>query len=91
MSYPINIVKIDKGLQANADNKLANEDLFEALTLMLKKLEFKIVAEGVENTNQLALCEKFDVDIIQGYLLGHPQDPKTAEVLLRNHQTLLEA
>jgi diguanylate cyclase (GGDEF)-like protein len=87
ISYPINIVKIDKALQANAGNRLANEALFEALTLMLKKLEFEIVAEGVENKEQLALCEKFDVDIIQGYLLGHPQDPKTSEALLRNHQS----
>ncbi|WP_395338175.1 putative bifunctional diguanylate cyclase/phosphodiesterase [Ningiella sp. W23] len=75
MNYPIDIVKIDKSLQANQSNK-SKAEMFEALVLMLSKLSFEIVAEGVEQNEQLSLCQKLEVQKGQGYLLGRPM-PKT--------------
>jgi diguanylate cyclase (GGDEF)-like protein len=72
-SYPINIVKIDKSLQGEYSN--GNESMFEALALMLAKLNFKTVAEGVETAEQLALCQKYKVDRVQGFYLGKPKAP----------------
>ena len=75
-AYPINIVKIDKSLQSLPGSSPANEAMFEALALMLSKLNFKTVAEGVETQEQLALCRKYKIDRIQGFLLGKPLPPE---------------
>lgn len=75
-AYPINIVKIDKSLQSLEGSTPANNTMFEALALMLSKLDFKTVAEGVETQEQLALCRKFKIDRIQGFLLGKPLPPE---------------
>ena len=57
--------------------------VFEALALMLKKLEFIVVAEGVETEQQLRLCQEFDLGRLQGYLLGIPMDDAKSESLLQ--------
>ncbi|MFC4698864.1 EAL domain-containing protein [Glaciecola siphonariae] len=86
MSYPIDVVKIDKSLQANEGDHHSNDAMFEALALMLKKLEFRIVAEGVETEKQLLLCRKHHIDKAQGYLLGKPVSAQEADDLLKQNQ-----
>jgi diguanylate cyclase (GGDEF)-like protein len=82
MNYPIDIVKIDKSLQTQDGAKQINGPILEALTLMLQKLNFTIVAEGIETESQLALCKTLEIDEIQGYLLSRPVGQVEAEKLL---------
>jgi EAL domain-containing protein (putative c-di-GMP-specific phosphodiesterase class I) len=83
MDYPIDIVKLDKSMQTTSKRSDKRIRVFEALALMLKKLEFIVVAEGVETEQQLRLCQEFDLDRLQGYLLGIPMDDAKSESLLQ--------
>lgn len=75
MHYPIDSVKLDKSMQSSELECEKRENIFEALTLMLRTLDFEIVAEGIENEQQLALCKKLGIERGQGYLLGKPAPP----------------
>jgi len=71
-NYPIDIVKLDKTLQRNELNSNKNKSLLEAVTLMLKLLNFTVIAEGIETECQLSVCRGLKIDKFQGYLLGMP-------------------
>ena len=82
MDYPIDIVKLDKSMQATTQVSDKRLRVFEALALMLKTLDFIVVAEGVETKSQMSLCQKFELDRLQGYLLGMPMDATKTDVFL---------
>lgn len=72
MNFPINVVKLDKTLFVLKDGNLEHLSLIKGVVTMLKSLNMKIVAEGVEHDIQQALCEELRLDNIQGFLLGRP-------------------
>jgi len=68
---PVDIVKIDKGYL-----DLSTPDARERLAIMVDTchaLGLAVIGEGVENHDQLALLEEFDVESAQGFLLGRPR------------------
>jgi diguanylate cyclase (GGDEF)-like protein len=81
-NYPINIVKLDKTLQKDELNTDKNKSLLEAVTLMLKLLNFTVVAEGIETEYQLNICRELKIDKFQGYLLGMPMPADLLEAKL---------
>ncbi len=68
----VDIVKIDK---AFLDDHIAEENgeiVIEAIINMAKKLNIKIVSEGVETLEQFHLLKKLKCDLIQGYYFDKP-------------------
>lgn len=43
---------------------------------MIKSLNMAIVAEGIENVEQLNRMKELNVDLIQGYYFSCPVEPK---------------
>jgi EAL domain-containing protein (putative c-di-GMP-specific phosphodiesterase class I) len=82
MEYPIDIVKLDKSMQTTDNSSQKHRKVFEALALMLGKLEFVVVAEGIETEQQYILCKKLGLDRMQGFLLGKPLDKDKTSSLL---------
>lgn len=78
-NFPIDIVKLDKSLQNNEPNVNKKKSLLEAVTIMLKLLDFVVVAEGIETQSQLLVCHELKIDKIQGYLLGKPMPANMLE------------
>lgn len=79
---PISTLKVDKSLVDGLVGGDANNSvlLMESLLHMSDKLNYKVVAEGVEQPEQLNLLRKMDCHYCQGYLLGRP---KLAEDILQ--------
>ncbi len=70
---PITVLKVDKSLIdeiAQADRNALL--LMESLVQMSRLLGYSIVAEGVENPEQLMLLRQIGCSACQGYLLGKP-------------------
>lgn len=72
MNYPIDIVKLDKSMQAENSGPGKQREILEGLSLMLRKLGFEIVAEGIETDQQRELCTELGLDKLQGFLLAKP-------------------
>lgn len=72
IEYPLTLVKLDKSIVWSA---VENEKTFitmGSLIHMFHNLGMKIVAEGVENTEQHKMLEELKCDYIQGYYYSRP-------------------
>ena len=69
---PLDIIKIDKSFVDPIVDSKKQEHLVEAIISIAQRLDYKVVAEGIEDDEQLNLLKSHGCDYIQGYLWGRP-------------------
>ena len=85
-SISVNKLKIDKSFVHQIDGK-NNKGLIASTILALgKNLKLDIVAEGVENAEQVAFFQEGGCDELQGYFFGKPMTSECFIELLRKSQ-----
>lgn len=72
---PINTLKIDKSFIDNICSSTKDSYISEAIIQLAHSLNIQVVAEGVENTNQLNVLKRQECDIIQGFIFSEPLHP----------------
>lgn len=72
------IIKLDMSLTSNVDKDVVRRSLASALTQFARDTNAKIVAEGVETESEFAALLRLEVGLMQGYLLGKPNDLASA-------------
>lgn len=77
--FPINVLKIDKSFTANLPRDTRKASIINAIIAMAEQLGVKVVAEGIENSEQLEFLRDAGCDMAQGYYI---QVPTTAEDIL---------
>jgi diguanylate cyclase (GGDEF)-like protein len=84
--FSVDTFKIDRSFI----NRIgSNEDglrIIEAMVLMAQSLEIKIVAEGVESSEQAFQLKRLGCDYAQGYWFSKPLNPQLAIQLLSSQQ-----
>ena len=70
--FPVNTLKIDRAFVMDMATKQDDAMLTETIITMAHKLNFKVVAEGIEDMDQVALLRQFNCDIGQGYYFTRP-------------------
>ena len=90
MSYltqlPIDVLKIDKSFIDHIPNDSQANSIVKAIISLAKALDYQIVAEGVEDKEQLEFLENNSVDFIQGYYFSRPL--KIGEYINKEFKTL---
>jgi len=71
---PVTVVKIDRSLVQQSMDDPANRAVISAVRQLSHALDIEVVAEGVEDEQQLELMEELGCDHVQGYLVGRPED-----------------
>jgi diguanylate cyclase (GGDEF)-like protein len=89
-SLPVDVLKIDRSFVQNVTTSSEQSVLVEAIVAMAGKLGLHVVAEGIEQESERDFLVACGCDLLQGYLLGHPEPPEAITKLLRM-QTLHEA
>ena len=74
---PVRAVKLDRGFVTALGLDLADEALVRATLTMVQGLGKRVIAEGVETAEQLAILRHLRCDWAQGFLIGRPM-PATA-------------
>jgi len=69
---PIDTLKIDRSFVMDLANDVNDKAIVSAVIAMAHKLNLLVVAEGVEQQNQLQFLTDNQCDFIQGYLLCKP-------------------
>lgn len=69
---PVNIIKVDRSFVADIPEDRDDMEITAAVIAMAHKLNYIVVAEGVETAEQLAFLRQCDCDIAQGYFLSPP-------------------
>nr|WP_247655455.1 EAL domain-containing protein [Stutzerimonas frequens] len=66
------VIKLDASLIRNVDSDTGCRALAAALIRFAEETGCKVVAEGVETQEELAMLRRLEVNKAQGYLLGRP-------------------
>lgn len=83
--FPIDCLKIDRTFVRNIQHNPNDEALVSMILSMAKHLRLKVVAEGIEEVEQLAFLINGGCDYIQGYLFSKPI---SAEEIFNNFNEL---
>ncbi|WP_419811683.1 putative bifunctional diguanylate cyclase/phosphodiesterase [Bacterioplanoides sp.] len=83
-SLEIDTLKLDRSFIQEIDQDDKKGMIILENTIQLAhKLGVKVIAEGVETTEQLNLLKELNCDVIQGYLVSRPLIPETQSDLSR--------
>ena len=69
---PVEFLKIDKTFVSEILQNESSYKIVKLITGLASVLSIKVVAEGVENQEQMAMLSKMKCDYFQGYLFGKP-------------------
>ena len=85
---PIDSVKLDASFVKNATTDPDDAALVMAIITLAHNLKLKVIAEGIETEEQLALLRLLRCDEGQGYLFGAPVTPEVLTAQFTNgHHT----
>ncbi|WJH34656.1 EAL domain-containing protein [Paenibacillus sp. CC-CFT747] len=84
---PISTIKIDRSFMGDLTKEDADRSIVPAIISMSTTLGKKVVAEGVETSEQLQLLKRMGCDTAQGYYFSRPL---TASALIRYFQYGIE-
>ncbi|MET0110657.1 MAG: EAL domain-containing protein [Candidatus Thiodiazotropha sp.] len=84
--FPVDIIKIDRAFIADMNVNEEDEALVMAIIAMARSLNMKVVAEGVENYQQLNMLrnKQNHCSIIQGFLFAPPMPVDQFHSFYRN-------
>lgn len=84
---PIDVIKIDKSLVSDVQNKKELHNIILAIATMSNSLGIDNVYEGVETQEELEIIKQIGGTIIQGYLFSKPIESADVSSWLLNEST----
>ena len=85
--FSLDILKVDRSFVAGLPNNQHDTALAEAIIGLARTLELEIIAEGVENEEQVSFLEQTGAHMMQGFLFGRAVPANELEQLLANQIT----
>ncbi|MGI9236320.1 MAG: putative bifunctional diguanylate cyclase/phosphodiesterase [Woeseiaceae bacterium] len=73
--FPIDVLKIDRSFVLDIEESDHGAAICAAILAMSRQLGLTVIAEGVENTEQVEFLRAHGCDEIQGYLISKPIPP----------------
>lgn len=81
-SFPSDTLKIDKSFIDKMNTSVSSQKYVEAIISLAHVMDFEVVAEGVEEPDQLETLRSINCDYIQGFIWGRPLAKEDAEKLV---------
>lgn len=78
----VDLIKIGRSFVEPVPDDQEHASLVAGIVALAHKLRFRVVAEGVENEQQLRYLRAIDCEGVQGFLLGEPAPAASLERLL---------
>ncbi|QRM20288.1 EAL domain-containing protein [Dechloromonas sp. TW-R-39-2] len=86
--FPVGKLKIDRSFIRDLENDPDDRAIASTIISMGRNLRLTVLAEGVENAQQLALLRDMGCDMAQGYYFSRPLPAGEMTVLLRQQPFL---
>ncbi|WP_431355580.1 putative bifunctional diguanylate cyclase/phosphodiesterase [Chromohalobacter canadensis] len=80
--FPVTALKIDRAFVRDAPDQPKDRAIMEAAIFIGHRLGLEVVAEGVENREQLALVREMRCDLVQGFYFFRPMPALAMERVL---------
>jgi diguanylate cyclase (GGDEF)-like protein len=81
---PLDTVKVDRSFVWNMSASAKNLEIVQAVIRLAGRLGMKVVAEGIETSEQLTQLKSLGCLVGQGFLFSRPLESAGAEALLRD-------
>jgi EAL domain-containing protein (putative c-di-GMP-specific phosphodiesterase class I) len=75
-------LKIDQSFIRDICDDADDLAIVHAIIQLGKTLQLRVIAEGVETAEQIAILKQYGCDEVQGYFCGRPQSPEELSKLL---------
>jgi EAL domain-containing protein (putative c-di-GMP-specific phosphodiesterase class I) len=85
--FPVHYVKIDQAFIRGLNEGAEDAAITKAIIAMAHSLDLKVVAEGVEDCEQLEFLRTHGCDEVQGYLISRPVEADVMGEILRSRLT----
>jgi diguanylate cyclase (GGDEF)-like protein/PAS domain S-box-containing protein len=72
-NLPLDYLKIDGSFMRNLARDSVNQAMVTAMIKLARTMNFKVIAEQVEDTAAVDAARRMGVDYLQGYAIGRPQ------------------
>ena len=72
-NLPMDYLKIDGSFMRNLEKDSVNQAMVTAMIKLARTLNFKVIAEQIEDIATLDTARRMGVDYVQGYAVGRPQ------------------
>ncbi|HEV2700413.1 MAG TPA: EAL domain-containing protein [Steroidobacteraceae bacterium] len=82
-SFPVDALKIDRSFVKDLNAKGDGGAICAAIIALARELKLRVIAEGVENLEQVEFLRIHRCDQVQGYLMSAPLPAQELELLLR--------
>lgn len=82
-TMPYDVLKIDRGFVAGLAEGRRNRVIMEMITQLGHRLGMRVVAEGIERHDQLAMIRQIGCNFAQGFLFAPPMTAEAALALVR--------
>ena len=89
-TFPVDVLKVDQSFIIKMNSGEASKQYVAAIIAIGHVMNFRVVAEGVEQAEQLEDLKEIGCDFIQGFLWGKPMPPEKAEKLIAGEITAEE-
>lgn len=86
--FPFDFVKIDRSFISGVDSNTEDQAIAAAIIAMAHSLGLKVVAEGVETQEQLAVLRSLRCDEMQGFFFSKPLPAEQFEAIVRSSKRL---
>ena len=83
--FPIDELKIDRSFLTNVPGSQEDNSIVKAIIAMSQSLGLKVIAEGVENEEQLEFLKQYNCNIIQGFYYSKPLSKADFTEYLKRH------
>lgn len=90
-SMPIDILKMDMKFVRNIEHSETDFRLVKLVLDIARYLDVPVIAEGVENENQLKMLKDAGCDIVQGFYFSRPVPPDIFEKYIAEELELRES
>lgn len=72
-NLPMDYLKIDGSFTRNLAHDTVNQAMVTAMIKLARTLDFKVIAEQVEDESSLEAVRRMGVDYVQGFVISRPQ------------------
>ena len=81
-NFPLDCLKMDKSFVDGINISHENLQIAKAIIILARTLDLKVVAEGIEDQEQLQTIRDLDCNFVQGYYYSKPVRAEEAEGLI---------
>ena len=81
--FPVDVLKVDRSFVRRIEDTQELVEIVRTIGSLARQLGLRVIAEGIENAEQLNLIRALDCEYGQGYFFSRPLDSQNAGRLLK--------